>query len=90
MRLAHFCFAVAFIPAWLPLRPGDKWIYDHETRDATGIPKKVEINRWKTEETIVGSWTVPEGTLVGRQVRVGERLIGVALVLPRRRRTGRL
>ena len=34
--------------------------------------KHLEVHTWITEETVSGSWTVPEGTLVGRQVRVIE------------------
>jgi hypothetical protein len=82
MRLAPFYLSFAFISSgqvfaqnavvdWFPTHAGDKRIYDHETRDDTGKgPAHAEVHRWKTEETIIGSWTVPEGTLVGGQVRV--------------------
>ena len=82
MRLGPFYLALAFMSCgqlfaqngvadWFPIHVGDKWIYDHETRDDTGEgPARVEVHRWKTEETIVGLWPVPEGTLVGRQVQV--------------------
>src|ERR1700730_1644223 len=58
---------------WFPVHVGNKWLYEHETRDETGEGRDhLEIHSWKTEETIFGSWTIPEGTLVGRQVRVIE------------------
>jgi hypothetical protein len=84
MRLAALSFALAFISSgaasarnavsdWFPIHVGDQWIYEHETRDDTGEGRAhLEIHRWKTEETIIGSWIIPEGTLVGRQVRVVE------------------
>jgi hypothetical protein len=66
-------FAQNAVEDWFPVRAGDKWIYEHETRDDTGEgPTHLEIHRWKTEETIAGSWTIPEGTLVERRVRVVE------------------
>jgi hypothetical protein len=66
-------FAQDGVADWFPVHVGDKWIYDHETRDDTGQgPAALEIHRWKTEETIIGSWTIPEGILVGRHVRVTE------------------
>ena len=64
-------FAQNAVMDWLPIHAGDKWTYQHETRDATGEgPGRLEVHRWQTEETIIGSWTVPEGVLVGRQVRI--------------------
>jgi hypothetical protein len=58
---------------WFPIHVGDKWTYEHTTRDEHGEGRAhPEIHTWKTEETIVGSWAVPEGTLVERQVRVIE------------------
>jgi hypothetical protein len=58
---------------WFPIHVGDKWIYEHETRDDDGGGTgHLAIRRWKTEETTVGSWTIPEGKLVGIQVRVTE------------------
>jgi hypothetical protein len=82
MKPARLCIALAVITSsaafaqdavedWIRLRPGNKWIYEHETRDDTGRgPSHLEVHRWTTEETIVGSWTIPEGTLVGRHVRL--------------------
>ena len=58
---------------WFPTHAGDKWTYEHTTRDDRGEgPRRLEVHVWKTEETITGSWAVPEGTVVGRQVRVIE------------------
>ena len=79
MRQAALCLALAYGPAfpqdavenWFPTHAGDKWIYEHETRDDAGEGRgHLETHRWKTEETIVGSWIISEGALVGSQVRV--------------------
>ena len=84
MRSERFSLALAFISSgaayaqnvladWFSVHAGNRWIYEHETRDDTGEGHAhLEIHRGKTEETIIGSWTIPEGTLVGRQVRVVE------------------
>jgi hypothetical protein len=86
MGHASRCLALALIasgPAftqdtaadWFPVHVGDRWIYEHETRDDTGGgPAHLEIHRWRTDKIITGSWTVPEGTLVGARVRVVEGL----------------
>ena len=56
---------------WFPVDIGDKWTYVHTSRDENGEGRaRLELHTWKTEETIVGSWASPEGTLVARQVRV--------------------
>jgi hypothetical protein len=61
------------VAKWLPIHVGDKWTYEHTTRDEHGEGRAhPEIYAWKTDETIVSSWPVPEGTLVERQVRVIE------------------
>ena len=90
VRLGQLCLALVLIfggrvcaqnaaTSWFPVQVGDKWIYEHETRDDTGEgPAHLEIHRWKTEETIIGSWTVPQGTLVGREVRIAEGSPGYA------------
>jgi hypothetical protein len=64
---------------WFSLHAGDSWIYSHERRDDVGdaiyrngrfVGGNLRISHWQTEETVTGSWTVPEGTLVGKRVRV--------------------
>jgi len=56
---------------WFPIHAGDKWVYEHTSRDDTGEGRAhLDIHRWTTEETTVGSWAVGEGTVVGRHVRV--------------------
>jgi hypothetical protein len=55
---------------WFPIHVGDKWTYKHETRNDAGRGRAhPEIRRWKTEETTVGSESIPEGTLVVRRIR---------------------
>jgi hypothetical protein len=82
MRHASLCLALVFIssgPAfaqnavadWFPLQIGARWIYQHETRDENGRGRAhLEIHLWTTEETVVGLWPVPEGTVIERRVRV--------------------
>lgn len=81
MRLRALCLALAIISSqvfaqspvteWFPVGSGTRWIYEHETRDDTGEGRAhLDIHRWKTKETITGSWPIPEGTLVGRRVRL--------------------
>ncbi len=61
------------VVSWFPIHVGDRWIYEHETRDDNGGgTAHLEIHRWRTEETTVGSWPSPEGMLVARRVRVIE------------------
>ncbi len=84
MRRARLYLALAFISTaragaqnavahWFPVHAGDNWTYEHETRDDAGQGREHPIvHRWKTEETIAGSWTVPEGTLVEKRVRIVE------------------
>jgi hypothetical protein len=51
----------------------DKWIYEYTSRDENGQGRThLDVRSWKTEETTDGAWTIPEGTLVGRRVRVLE------------------
>jgi hypothetical protein len=46
-------------------------VYGYERRDDTGEGRAhLDIHRWKAEETIIGSWTISEGTLVVKHVRV--------------------
>jgi hypothetical protein len=65
-------FPQSVVSDWLPSYAGDKRIYEHETRDDNSGIAHLEVHRWKTEETAVGSWPVPEGILVGRRVRIIE------------------
>jgi len=67
------------VASWFPVHVGDKWIYSHETRDDVGggiyrderlVGGSLQIARWETEETTTGLWIVPEGTLLGRTVRI--------------------
>ena len=54
---------------WFPIHPGDKWIYDHDDRNENGNGRAHPvIERWRTEQTITGSWTIPEGTLIETRV----------------------
>jgi len=66
-------FAQGVVVEYFPIHVGDKWIYGHETRDDNGRGiAHLEIHQWKTEETTIGPWPVPEGMLVARQVRIIE------------------
>jgi hypothetical protein len=57
--------------SWYPAQPGNSWIYLHESRDAgnRGIAHPM-IERWKTEETIISTRSVPAGTLVVQRTKV--------------------
>ena len=58
---------------WFPIHAGDKWVYEHTSRiNNGGGQAHPDVRTWRTEEITIGSWTVPEGTVVGRQVRVIE------------------
>jgi len=58
---------------WFPAHPGDRWIYEFTTRDDNGRGRAhLDVHSWKTEETTSGTWDIPEGLLVARQVRVIE------------------
>ena len=84
MRFARLYLALIFISGgegyaqntvanWFPIHVGDRWIYEHTTRDKNGeVRAHPDVHTWKTEETTTGSWTVPEGTLIGRKVRIIE------------------
>ena len=66
-------FAQGPVADWFPIHAGNRWIYAHETRDENGNGRAhLEIHSWKTEETVIGSWAVPEGTLFATRVRVVE------------------
>jgi hypothetical protein len=68
-------FAQGVVSGWLPLETGNQWIYRHELR---GVPRQhPRITRWRTVETITGTLTIPEGTLVQRDIAVhGDRPAG--------------
>jgi hypothetical protein len=58
---------------WFPIHLGDKSIYEHNTRDENGEGRAhLVLHSWKTEETTIGLWAVPEGMFLERQVRVTE------------------
>ena len=77
LAVAFPVFAQDAAVDWFPVHAGDTWIYRHETRDENGGGRAhLDIHRWQTEETVTGAWVVPEGTLVGRQVRVVEGSAG--------------
>jgi hypothetical protein len=62
------------VSTWYPIQPGDTWTYQNESRDggnAGGIANPA-VERWKTEETIVSTTSVPEGALVTQQTKVLE------------------
>lgn len=64
--VACICCVQAFaqdeLRSWIPTHPGDTWIYQNES-----IP---QVDRWRTEETVVKLITVPEGTIVVRLINV--------------------
>jgi hypothetical protein len=39
--------------SWLPLQVGNRWIYDHESKEVS--PQNPEIATWTTEETITAN-----------------------------------
>jgi hypothetical protein len=50
---------------WFPTHVGEKWTYEHETRDDNGGGRDhLEVKRWTSEETITSARTIPEGTLL--------------------------
>ena len=53
---------------WFPLAIGNHWTYEHSALD--GSARSPHVVRWKTEETITGKLTIPEGTVVLRKVDV--------------------
>ncbi|HLG97785.1 MAG TPA: hypothetical protein VKX49_15835 [Bryobacteraceae bacterium] len=56
---------------WFPTHKGDSWIYQHETRNDIGQgAAHPQVHRWKTEETLFSSVALPEGTLIGKRIRV--------------------
>ena len=53
--------------AWLPLRVGTRWVYEHEWK--SGDRNRPDVDRWTTEEAITGWLTIPEGLVVLREVK---------------------
>ncbi len=62
--------APGVVANWFPTHPGDRWIYDHDDRNENGSGRAHPvIERWRTEQTIIGSWSIPEGTLIETHVQ---------------------
>jgi hypothetical protein len=53
--------------AWFPLRVGSRWIYQNESK--SGDRNRPDVDRWTSEETVTGWVSIPEGTIVLREVR---------------------
>lgn len=53
--------------AWFPLQVGSHWIYEHEMK--TGDRNQTDVDRWRTEQTVTGWVTIPEGLVVLREVK---------------------
>ncbi len=65
--------APACAQTWFPTHIGDKWLYQYDTRDDNGNGRAhLSRHTWKTEETTVAVWTIPEGTLIAIKVRLTE------------------
>jgi hypothetical protein len=63
--------AVGAAADWFPVDAGDRWVYAHETRDENGGGRgRLDVHKWTTEETTIGSWSSPAGLVVERRVRV--------------------
>lgn len=64
------------VPSWYPAHVGDTWVYQHESRDGTrpwtspGGIADPQIERWKTEETILGLVPILQGTFLTKRTRV--------------------
>jgi hypothetical protein len=57
--------------AWFPAHAGDRWIYEHTRReDNGGGSAHLKVYEWKTAETTIAVWTVPQGTVLERRVEV--------------------
>lgn len=64
-------FAQGIVKDWFNVHIGDKWVYEHTSRDEAGEGRAhLEIHTWRTEETTVGTRVIPEGTIVERHVQV--------------------
>src|SRR5712691_7900901 len=53
--------------AWFPLQVGSHWVYEHEAK--SGDRNRPDVDRWRTEQTITGWLTIPEGLVVLREVK---------------------
>jgi len=53
--------------AWFPLQVGSHWVYEHEWK--SGNRNQPKVDRWTSEETIIGWLTIPEGVVVLREVK---------------------
>lgn len=62
--------------SWYPTQPGTSWTYLHESRDAgnRGIVHPM-IERWTTEETIVSTRSIPEGTWIEQRTRAFDHVM---------------
>ena len=59
---------------WFPLDVGNQWTYEHESRE--GSREHPFVTRWETVETVTGSLSILEGTVVLRQVQVKGKTSG--------------
>jgi hypothetical protein len=62
--------------AWFPLQVGSRWLYEHEWK--SGDRNRPDVDRWTTEETIIGWVNIPEGLVVLREVKEQSKAIGPA------------
>src|SRR5580658_6881752 len=53
---------------WLPMQPGDRWIYETEMLD--GDKSHPDVTRWEQADTIVAIQRISEGILVRRKVQL--------------------
>lgn len=53
--------------AWFPLQPGNRWVYEHESK--SGDRNHPNVDRWTTEETVTAAVMIPEGIVVLREVK---------------------
>jgi hypothetical protein len=76
VRAGRFAILLSLLPivvraqddplAWLALRVGSRWVYEHEWK--SGDRNRPNVERWTTEEAITGLVKTPEGLLVLREV----------------------
>jgi hypothetical protein len=53
--------------AWFPLQVGSHWVYEYEWK--SGDRNQPKVDRWTSEETIIGWVAIPEGVVVLREVK---------------------